>query len=64
MAQVRNTIKLIKETTGKINVYYDMYASNMKDILNESREPADLIINSFVFGYAQGMKAAKSNKKL
>ena len=63
MARVRNTMQLINGSIGKIDVRYDMYAENIRDILNNSRDNFELICNGFRFGYLQGMKAAKAEMK-
>ena len=60
MARVKNTMQLINKSIGKIHPNYDMRASNLQDILAESRDPYDLIVNGFRFGYIQGIKAAKA----
>lgn len=40
-----------------------MSAHNLFDIHKESGNEWDLIINGFRFGYMQGIKAAKADKK-
>lgn len=59
----RETMKAIQGTVGKISQYYDMNVKNMQDIHRASHDDYDLIINSFRFGYAQGMKAARAEMK-
>lgn len=63
MARVKNTMWLIEKSIGKIRPGYDMRVSNLQDILEESKDPYDLIVNGFRFGYMQGMKAAKAEMK-
>ena len=63
MARVRNTMQLINGSVGKIDVRYDLYAENITDIYDASRNDFDLICNGFRFGYLQGMKAAKAEMK-
>lgn len=63
MAKVKNTMKLINSTLGKIDEYYDMTIENMNDIVDASNEKFDLISYGFRFGYAQGMKAARNAMK-
>lgn len=58
-----NTMKTIRETIGKMDVRYEMYQNNIEDILNSTSDQCRMIINGFVFGYAQGMKAAKAEMK-
>lgn len=54
-----NTMKTIAEYRGKINPYYDMRLSTTYDIHRNSKDDFDIMSNAFIFGYAQGMKAAK-----
>lgn len=60
---VKDTMKAISNTVGKISRYYDMSIKNMQDILKASHSDYDLICNGFRFGYAQGMRAAKAEMK-
>ena len=57
---MRNTIN---NTKGKINYRYDMSCDNIRQIKRESRDWFDMVNDSFRFGYAQGMKAAKAEMK-
>lgn len=63
MARVQNVMQLIEETKRSIDVKYDMSIDHIKDIKEQSNNFFDLISNGFIFGYAQGMKAAKANMK-
>ena len=63
MARVKNTMRLIEKSMEKIHPKYDLCSSNLQDILEEGRDPYDLIVNGFRFGYMQGMKAAKAEMK-
>lgn len=63
MARVRNTMKLVRASVGKVNDRYDMCVENVMDIQSASRDSVELICNSFRFGYMQGMKAAKAEMK-
>lgn len=58
MARVKNTMNVIQNT--EINTYYDASVLNFQEIKRNSKGIFDLIHNSFTFGYAQGMKAAKA----
>lgn len=40
-----------------------LYPNNVNDIREMSPEPIDMIHNGFIFGYAQGHKAAKAEMK-
>lgn len=62
MATVKNTMELVKNSVGKINPYYDMTVKNVADILNNSNDVCDAVVNAFRFGYVQGMKSANSKK--
>lgn len=57
---MRNTIN---KTRGTINSFYDMTFDNLNDIRYQSRDLFTAISDSFTFGYAQGMKAAKAEMK-
>lgn len=63
MAGIKNTMKVVKSTIGKLNPYYDMSYNNIMDICKNSTNTFDIISNAFRFGYAQGMKAAKAEAK-
>lgn len=58
-----NTMKLIEETRGKINLRYEMYQKNILDISRNNLHPSEMIIDGFIFGYAQGFKACKAEMK-
>lgn len=59
MGRVKNTMGLIRISRGKINTQFDMAVNNINDIRDNSNDDFDLIRNGFLFGYIQGMKAAK-----
>lgn len=63
MARVKNTMKLIEESIGRINARYDMRVRDVLDIKENSNDPFELICNSFRFGYTQGAKAAKAEMR-
>lgn len=63
MARVKSAMQLIEETRGTIDTRYDMRVKHVADIKEQSNGFYDLICNGFIFGYAQGMKAAKSEMK-
>ena len=58
-----NAVKLIEEYRGKINCNYDLSTSHMADILKNSKGKYSVICNFFIFGYAQGRKAAKAEMR-
>ena len=58
-----NVMKAIIENRGKINTRYALDILGVNEILENSRDSWNLVYNSFVFGYAQGMKAAKKEIK-
>lgn len=60
MATVRNTMKLIEESTEQINERYDLYSHNVDDIHANSKNPIDMIVKGFRFGYMQGVKATRA----
>lgn len=61
---IKNAVKKSKSMIGKINPYYDMNTSNMREMYETySHNPYDLMCCSFHLGYLQGMKAARSEIK-
>lgn len=63
MARVKDVMGKIKGTHGQINPIYDMDTESMDSIYKASNGPFEMICNGFRLGYAQGMKAAKSELK-
>ena len=55
-----NVMKLIEDNRGKINTKYDLAIRQIDEIESNSLSKLDLICNIFVFGYMQGIKAAKA----
>ena len=60
---VINTFKAIEDIKNKINSRYTIYSNNIEDILLSSDDRIKQLLNSFRFGSAQGMKAAKKEIK-
>lgn len=61
---VKNVIKKTNTMIGKINPYYDMTSSNVRELYDAyPNQPFELICSSFKFGYLQGMKAARAEMK-
>lgn len=59
-----DVIKLIEKARDLINTRYDMEVRDIKAILaNRHSEPIGVAIDSFAFGYIQGVKAAKAEMK-
>lgn len=58
-----NTMNVINSTRKTINRYYDASLRDLFTIRDNSKEEYDLIYNAFVFGYAQGRKAAKAEMR-
>lgn len=54
-----NTLEIIKNTQNKINPIYEMRSRDIVEISNYSDCGIMAIINAFIFGYAQGVKAQK-----
>ena len=54
-----NTLEIIKNTQNKINPIYEMRSRDIVEISNYSDCGPMAIINAFIFGYAQGVKAQK-----
>ena len=63
MARIKDTMKVISDTRGKIDKNYDMFASNIIHISNASANTYEAINNAFFFGYAQWQKAAKAKRR-
>lgn len=63
MAGVKNTVQLIEKTRRDIDIRYDMSLNHLNDIINQKNGIYDSIYDGFVFGYAQGFKAAQSIAK-
>lgn len=60
-----NVLKTIKQwkCTNRINPRYDLRLDDIRIIRENSENLLDMIFNSFVFGYAQGYKAAQAEMK-
>ncbi len=56
-----NTLEIIKNTQNKINPIYEMRSRDIVEISNYSDCETMAIINAFIFGYAQGVKAQKKD---
>jgi hypothetical protein len=63
MGRIKNAMKIIEESVGKINVAYEMSVENIDQIYEASNDPFGMISNGFRFGYMQGMKAAKAEMR-
>lgn len=62
MAKI-NVEKTIKSVRGKINPRYDIEYGAVLEIANRNDNLFWTIADSFAFGYAQGMKAAKAEMR-
>ena len=60
---VKNTMNLVRKAKFVIDTKYDIYSRNVDDIYRESDSTFDMILNGFNFGYMQGMKAARAERK-
>ena len=63
MATINDAMKVIQETYDKINTCYDASWDNIMEIKENSHGMSNAIFNGFTFGYAKGMKAAKSEMR-
>lgn len=63
MGRVVNVMKVIKKTKGTINTLYDASYQNIIDIMDNNKSEIDMVCDAFTFGYAQGLKAAKTELK-
>ena len=57
---MRNTVKIIESYRGKINPRYDLGHIDIQAIYKNSESTFNMVCNAFMFGYAQGVKATKS----
>ena len=57
----RNIMKIIKNTKKRKG--YDMYLHEACLLLDNANSNINAVCNSFTFGYAQGMKAARAEIK-
>jgi len=55
----RNVFHIISKFKGKIPTRFNMYVDDAFVLKNNSSDRVDFMNNCFVFGYAQGYKAAK-----
>lgn len=56
-----NVLKALQKGDS-INPFYDLYSNQMNEIARISKDAGELIINSFIFGYTQGVKAQKKGR--
>lgn len=58
---VINTMKTIEQWRKNegFNTHYDLYIRNIEDIYKNNTNVVEMIIDAFVFGYAQGSKAER-----
>lgn len=63
----KNLMTLIEKGRETINPYYDASYDNIVEIRDRNRErnagELSMISDGFIFGYVQGLKAAKAKKK-
>lgn len=60
---VKNAMKVVESALGKVNPKYDLTQKNWVDIVEFSKDPVEAVQNGFLFGYMQGMKAAKAERR-
>ncbi len=58
-----NVTKTINEWRFKINARYDIRLGDIRSVMRNVDSVAELAIDMFVLGYAQGHKAYKSEQK-
>lgn len=59
MKKNSSNLDLIKTTKDKINADYDITITDIIELKDSSVDTFNLICNTFVLGYAQGVKAQK-----
>lgn len=57
-----NTLKTIDKTRGEINPNYDMTMKDIRTLYEKNISKVDAMLDSFVLGYAQGVKAQKKGR--
>lgn len=57
-----NTLKTIDNTRGKINPNYDMTMKDIRTLYEKNISKVDAMLDSFVLGYVQGVKAQKKGR--
>ncbi|RHF91354.1 hypothetical protein DW650_17335 [Roseburia sp. AM23-20] len=62
MARIKDTMKVISDTRGKIDKNYDMFASNIIHISNASANTYEAINNAFFLWIRTGAKGSQSKK--
>ncbi len=60
---VKNTMKVADSALGKVNPKYDLTQKNWIDIVESSGNLFDAAKNGFRFGYMQGVKAARAERR-
>lgn len=64
MARVKNVVEKAVSMTGKIPREYQISVGQVMEFYNAFPEDCfSLIVNSFQFGYMQGVKAVKAKSK-
>ena len=61
---VKNAMEVAESAHGKINPRYDLTQKNWEDIVVSSGNVFEAVKNGFLFGYMQGMKAAREKKEV
>jgi hypothetical protein len=56
-------MQLITETRKKINPYYELTIGQLTEIYEANPGVVERMSNSFIYGYAQGVKAAKAEAR-
>ena len=59
----KSVIEKAESMIGKINPYYTLKSDELMELHNGSKDWFHAIVNSFRYGYMQGVKAAKAEMK-
>lgn len=62
MSRVKNVVEKAESMAGKIPAGYALSMKQITEIYEDSQDWFHLIVNSFNFGYLQGMKATKAKR--
>lgn len=56
----KSVIEKAESMVGKINPYYALKTDEALELCKDSGDEFHMVVNSFRYGYLQGMKAAKA----
>ena len=63
MSRFKNIMQTIDSSSKLINTRYGASFNDVNTIVNNSNGDIDKVYNGFIFGYLQGLKAARAEMK-